>query len=276
MVGGLAACAADPGEDPTDLEATDDDLSAAARALTGRYTALEASQDLASLKLNTTGTFTADTYFKVAQPGSKMACVSGPCTLPERGRFTARRLRNGDYSLSLNPEGAAPARTYRVALATDGGPALFSKSTANGRQSWQMKRQATCSALRCGVGTSCVNTADGAVCEPTLPAACASMSCMAGTRCISKPGSSTEAICAPSCLVMRCSAGHECVDPPNQPSRCEPVLPPACAMTTCPVDYLCVAGPGPQGVDCVPGCALMDCLPGLRCVESVTGAHCVR
>jgi hypothetical protein len=278
----FVACAAPGSEEPQDggdeFAADEQDLSARSQKYVGNYFASEQPvegkgvKEFGKLNLDADGTFYAETLFSTVNPGTKVACLSGPCTKPEEGKFRVVRS-NGRDVLVLDPKGPNNARRYTVSFNSDETQVNF----VRGSKRFTLTKYNPCMAVRCTALTECVAHPDGtAGCEPVLHPECASMTCAPGSKCIPNPSDPAHATCAASCQVIRCAANHECVDPINEPAYCEKVLPAACAFTTCSPGSACVAKPSSRTgeVQCVATCQVMECMPGKRCVDSDNGASC--
>jgi hypothetical protein len=233
------ACASDSDlETEESAESTQDELTTLSRSFAGSYDFHNNYVQIESMLLNSDGTFSAETDYRIVYPNSKIACSAGNCTKPEEGTFRAFRSAGKQY-LVLNPRGANNARRYEV---TRAGNVLT--MTRAGVTFKMEKYVPTCAATTCAPGNICIDTPSGAECRLS------------------------------GCARVRCASGTRCFDEASGPA-CLPDVPSGCRTIRCAGGYVCGrSSENPRNAACNPSCAVLDCMAGTVCAEGAFGAEC--
>ncbi|WP_394831141.1 hypothetical protein LVJ94_31980 [Pendulispora rubella] len=190
----LTGCAAETSAD--DTVATSQDalsLSGIAAEMVGTYEwNAEFSGDATdfySLTLKKDGTYTAQVEATLVAPGVR--CITFPCTLPESGKWLARKVPGG-MGIKFTPKKGDVRDTKAdfengVLTLTRAGQttSLFTAAALQQQQQQPQVQRSACAAVFCQPQTKCVELASGeAACVKPTTSACAAMLCAVGTTCL--------------------------------------------------------------------------------------------
>lgn len=200
----LAACAAEQAspvpEDAEDANVSQDELTAAAGKLVGKYEWRDGDSgsflDFQRLELYANGTYSASVDAGLVDPGVR--CAKFPCTLPETGTWSTFKSA-GNLKLRVRPQGH-PTRSYLASKAND---QLTLGRFGDTTVLFQLG-VTTCANVRCTSGTHCemksIHGGQVPACVEDHPpvASCADTRCAPGTHCEMKGMNGGRAI--PVCV----------------------------------------------------------------------------
>lgn len=223
----VAGCAADTtdaadGEEAEDVGVSSDEISSRAAQFVGSYAWRAGDSgafvDFQQLTLKTSGLYSAKVDAQLVNPAVR--CIAFPCTLPESGTWSVVKS-GGQLKIKVNPFGPKGSRSYYASI-QEQTRTLSLKRFGQTTDLWF--EGSTCANVRCTASTHCEMKASGGTWSPSCvpndppppPASCAAMLCMVGTTCVDKP---TGGECVPTpppppaaaCVKTGCS-GQICAD----------------------------------------------------------------
>lgn len=207
----IAGCAgvtesASEGDEQEDVGTSEGELASRAKKFVGDYywdaATSGAFVDFEELSLEANGSYAAKVEATLVNPGVR--CIAFPCTLPEAGKWSTVKV-DGKLKVRVAPKGGKPVRSYFASVSDDGLSLTRFKNTTT-----LVKKGsgASCAAMLCMQGTTCVEGPKGGECVP-VPT-CAATLCLQGTICKDTP---SGAQCVPQspCVKTGCS-GEICAD----------------------------------------------------------------